>query len=104
MACRPSFSTWPTREATSSPRRPRSSDAASRRVKGRQAAGRLRAHTAHQVGKPDLRAQLDAFHPIDEQSPLFGQDEDTLAASENNFVVSIVGFDEASGQMVRARD
>lgn len=53
---------------------------------------------------PTFALSWTLFHPIDEQSPLFGQDEDTLAASESNFVVSIVGFDEASGQMVRARD
>ena len=53
---------------------------------------------------PTFALSWTLFHPIDEQSALFGQDEDTLAASESNFVVSIVGFDEASGQMVRARD
>jgi inward rectifier potassium channel len=35
---------------------------------------------------------------------LFGKDEDALGESEINFVISIVGFDEASGQIVRARD
>jgi inward rectifier potassium channel len=44
------------------------------------------------------------FHPIDADSPLFGMSEETLAASEINFVVSIVGFDETSGQTVHARD
>jgi inward rectifier potassium channel len=53
---------------------------------------------------PSFALSWTLFHPIDAQSPLFGQDEDTLAASESNFVISIVGFDEASGQMVRARD
>ena len=52
---------------------------------------------------PTFALSWTLFHPIDDQSPLFGKDEDTLAASEINFVVSIVGFDEASGQTVRAR-
>ena len=53
---------------------------------------------------PTFALSWTLFHPIDEQSPLFGQDEDTLGMSQMNFVVSIVGFDEASGQIVRARD
>jgi inward rectifier potassium channel len=53
---------------------------------------------------PTFALSWTLFHPIDEQSPLFGKDEDALAASEINFVVSIVGFDEASGQTVRSRD
>src|SRR5262249_37784799 len=44
------------------------------------------------------------FHPINEQSPLFGTDKETLAASEINFILSIVGFDETSGQTVHSRD
>jgi inward rectifier potassium channel len=53
---------------------------------------------------PTFALSWTLFHPIDDHSPLFGKDEDTLAASEMNFVVSVVGFDEASGQTVRARD
>jgi len=53
---------------------------------------------------PTFALSWTLFHPIDESSPLFGKDDDTLAASEINFVVSVVGFDEASGQIVRARD
>jgi inward rectifier potassium channel len=53
---------------------------------------------------PTFALSWTLFHPIDGQSPLIGQDEDTLAASQMNFVVSVVGFDEASGQIVRARD
>jgi inward rectifier potassium channel len=52
---------------------------------------------------PTFALSWTLFHPIDDSSPLFGKDEDTLAASEINFVVSIVGFDETSGQIVRAR-
>ena len=53
---------------------------------------------------PTLALSWMLFHPIDADSPLFGMDEETLAASEINFVVSIVGFDETSGQTVHARD
>ena len=53
---------------------------------------------------PTLALSWTLFHPIDADSPLFGMDEETLAASEINFVVSIVGFDETSGQTVHARD
>ena len=53
---------------------------------------------------PTLALSWTLFHPIDADSPLFGMNEETLAASEINFVVSIVGFDETSGQTVHARD
>jgi inward rectifier potassium channel len=53
---------------------------------------------------PTFALSWTLFHPIDDSSPLFGKDEDTLGETEMNFVVSIVGFDEASGQIVRARD
>jgi len=53
---------------------------------------------------PTFALSWTLFHPIDAQSPLFGKDEDALAESMSNFVVSIAGFDETSGQIVRARD
>ena len=53
---------------------------------------------------PTFALSWTLFHPIDDHSPLFGMDEETLAAGEINFVVSIVGFDETSGQTVHARD
>jgi inward rectifier potassium channel len=53
---------------------------------------------------PTFALSWTLFHPISEDSPLFGQDEDRLTTSQMNFVVSVVGFDEASGQIVRARD
>jgi inward rectifier potassium channel len=53
---------------------------------------------------PTFALSWTLFHPIDDSSPLFGKDEDALSESGMNFVVSIVGFDEASGQIVRARD
>jgi inward rectifier potassium channel len=53
---------------------------------------------------PTFALSWTLFHPIDADSPLVGTDGDTLAASEINFVVSIVGFDETSGQTVHARE
>jgi inward rectifier potassium channel len=53
---------------------------------------------------PTFALSWTLFHPIDEASPLFGIEPETLAASEMNFIVSIVGFDETSGQTVHARD
>ena len=53
---------------------------------------------------PTLALSWTLFHTIDADSPLFGLSPETLAASEINFVVSIVGFDETSGQTVHARD
>ena len=53
---------------------------------------------------PTLALSWILFHPIDADSPLFGMTEETLAASESNFVVSVAGFDETSGQTVHARD
>ena len=43
------------------------------------------------------------FHPIDEESPLFGVPSEEIEASERNFVLSIAGCDETSAQTVRAR-
>jgi inward rectifier potassium channel len=53
---------------------------------------------------PTFALSWTLFHPIDDSSPLFGKNEGTLRESGINFVVIIVGFDEASGQTVRARD
>ncbi len=53
---------------------------------------------------PTLALSWLLFHPIEADSPLYGMDEATLVASEINFVISIVGFDETSGQTVHARD
>ena len=52
---------------------------------------------------PTLALSWVLFHPIDKDSPLFGMDKGTLSASEINFVVVIVGFDETSGQTLHAR-
>ena len=53
---------------------------------------------------PTLALSWLLFHPIEADSPLVGMDEATLVASEINFVISIVGFDETSGQTVHARE
>ena len=53
---------------------------------------------------PTLALSWVLFHPIDADSPLFGMDEQTIASSEINFVMTIVGFDETSSQVVHARD
>ena len=53
---------------------------------------------------PTFALSWTLFHPISEESPCSGKTKTTLAMSQMNFVVSIVGFDETSGQIVRARD
>jgi inward rectifier potassium channel len=53
---------------------------------------------------PTFALSWTLFHPIDEQSPLFGIDKDTLGTSGMNFAIIIVGFDETSGQTLHARD
>lgn len=53
---------------------------------------------------PTLALSWILFHPINADSPLFGMTEETLAASEIDFVVSVVGFDETSGQTIHARE
>lgn len=52
---------------------------------------------------PTLALSWVLFHPIEEDSPLLGMDRDALVASETNFVVSITGFEEISGQTVHSR-
>ncbi|MBI3783181.1 MAG: ATP-sensitive inward rectifier potassium channel 10 [Deltaproteobacteria bacterium] len=42
-------------------------------------------------------------HPIREDSPLFGQTADSLAADEAAVIVSVTGLDEVLGQTVHAR-
>ena len=44
-----------------------------------------------------------AIHPIDEGSPLHGQDAAVLAGSETALVVTLTGFDEDLAQTVHAR-
>ena len=53
---------------------------------------------------PTLALSWVLFHPIDAESPLFETSKEALMQSELNFVISIVGFDETSGQTVHARD
>ena len=47
---------------------------------------------------PSFALSWTLFHPINEHSPLFGMDKETLAASEINFILSIVGFDVSPGR------
>lgn len=77
-------------------------DAQSEHLPGGQADGALERMQLIKSEPPTFALSWTLFHPIDEGSPLFGKDEDTLAESEINFAVIIVGFDEASGQVVRA--
>jgi inward rectifier potassium channel len=53
---------------------------------------------------PSFALSWTLFHPIDADSPIHALDDDDLAASEINFVLSISGFDETSAQMVHARE
>ena len=43
------------------------------------------------------------FHSIDETSPLYGLDQETLRQEDGGLVLSITVHDETTGQMVRAR-
>ena len=53
---------------------------------------------------PTFTLTWTLFHPIDAESPLAGMSESDLAASQMNFVVTVVGLDETSAQVVRARN
>jgi inward rectifier potassium channel len=44
------------------------------------------------------------FHPIEQDSPIYGLSDDDLLASEINFIVSIQGLDDTSAQMLYARE
>jgi inward rectifier potassium channel len=44
------------------------------------------------------------FHPIDQESPLFGMSPDEIRDQGVNFVVSLTGLDETSAQAVHARE
>ena len=52
---------------------------------------------------PTLALSWLLFHPIEADSPLFGLEPDAVTSSEINFVISLAGFDETSGQTVHAR-
>ncbi len=53
---------------------------------------------------PTFALSWTLFHPIVDDSPIYGLSEDELLASEINFVVSIRGLDETSAQMLFARE
>ncbi len=44
-----------------------------------------------------------AVHPIDEKSPLYGRDLDSLREAEVKIAASFVGLDESLGQTIHAR-
>lgn len=44
-----------------------------------------------------------AMHIIDERSPLFGFDEDSLAAADLEVIISLTGLDDTQGQTIHAR-
>lgn len=44
-----------------------------------------------------------AIHPLDEQSPLSGEDQDSLEAADAELIVSLTGFDEALSRSMHAR-
>ena len=44
------------------------------------------------------------FHPITDDSPLFGLTEEEIKKEDVNFVVSITGLDETSAQIMHARE
>ncbi|HEY6106933.1 MAG TPA: ion channel [Anaeromyxobacteraceae bacterium] len=44
-----------------------------------------------------------AIHPLTPQSPLFGEDAESMAAKEADIIVSLTGYDETLAQTVHAR-
>jgi inward rectifier potassium channel len=52
---------------------------------------------------PILLLGWNIMHVIDETSPLFGQNADTLAAGEAGFVLTIDGLDETTAQTMQSR-
>jgi len=52
---------------------------------------------------PIFLMSWSAIHPIDEQSVLFGQTRQSLAASSAEIVVSLTGIDESFSQTIHAR-
>jgi inward rectifier potassium channel len=52
---------------------------------------------------PAVSRSWTVMHPIDEKSPLFGLDPKALAATESEFIATVVGVDDTSLQPVHAR-
>ena len=52
---------------------------------------------------PAFALSWTLFHPIDQDSPLYGKSDAEVIAEKVNFVVSITGMDESSSQNVHAR-
>ncbi len=52
---------------------------------------------------PALGRSWIVLHRIDAQSPLFGQDNDTLASRDSELIVSVIGIDGTSAQTIHGR-
>ncbi|MGD0075430.1 MAG: ion channel [Candidatus Binataceae bacterium] len=52
---------------------------------------------------PSFGLSWTAIHPIDERSPLWGATQDSLAANEDEIIVSLTGLDETYAQTIHAR-
>ena len=50
-----------------------------------------------------LRPHLDRHPPVTPQSPLFGEDAESMAEKEADIIVSLTGYDETLAQTVHAR-
>ncbi len=53
---------------------------------------------------PTFALSWTVFHPIDEESPLYGIGEAEIRGGDMNFVLSINGLDETSAQMIHSRE
>ena len=53
---------------------------------------------------PAFALSWTLFHPIADDSPLFGLTEEQIKAEDASFVVSITGLDETSAQILHARE
>lgn len=52
---------------------------------------------------PSFSLSWTAMHPIDEQSPLYGETPETLIAGESILVVTLTGIDETVSQTIHTR-
>jgi inward rectifier potassium channel len=52
---------------------------------------------------PIFALTFTVMHPIDERSPLFGEDADSLLAQDVELLVTVTGLDETMSQTISAR-
>jgi inward rectifier potassium channel len=52
---------------------------------------------------PNLARSWTIFHPVTQDSPLYGSSPESLAAAEVEFVVLVIGLDETSSQTLHAQ-